>query len=109
MPLDTSDGTAELSGVGTFEDAANGAIIERSENEVKFLIGSANWQNISVTYPVGGGLTQKDTITKNSASTVGVLTRFSNRELQVSLPSTMEFIVEVNFAGSSTGIIYVLK
>lgn len=109
VSLDTTSGTAELSGTGTFADSANGTTIERTANEVKFNISAANWTSITVTYPAGGGLNQSDTITKSGTATRGVLSRYSPKDVRVALASNVQFSFEVMFSGKSTGIIYVLK
>lgn len=109
VPLDVSNGEVALTGTGTFEDTTNGTTITRTNGQVRFYISAANWQSITVTHPDGNGLFLTDVISKQGASTVGVLVRYSNKDVRVNLPSNVSFTVEVKYAGNSTGKIYTLQ
>lgn len=109
VTLDVSSGQTQVSGTGTFEDTTNGTTITRTSGQVRFYINAANWKSITVTHPDGNGLSLTDVITKQGASTVGALVRYSNRDVRINLPSSVAFTVEVAYAGNSTGTIYTLQ
>lgn len=96
----TGDTTA-LSAVGSYVDATNGTTITVTADSTDVRM-TANWEWITVTR---GATT--DTIYKTRGlDAVGVLTRVSNSNVRIALPSTQAYTLVIKYNGKSTGTIY---
>lgn len=107
----TPEGSSQPYPVVTYQTTGsigNDSTFTRTETGVTLNFPRANWQSIKITYNPGNGYTNLN-LAKNAANgTVvgGIVTKVSNTEIQIALPTSKSFAIEVTFNGGSTGAFF---
>lgn len=81
------------------------ATYTRTATSVTLNFPRANWQALRITYDPGSGYQNLDLLKSASNDSVvgGIVTKISNTEIRIDLPTSTSFALDVTFNGGSTG------